>query len=165
MRCLIDKSVLNAEPYYRTMAREPSPAGDITISPNDLRRFSDLDLKTVLTEMKALGAKGRVAGRYPLESTWPQDAAGEGRQCRRRGIEGQWLSLLKSASGIARREAIRAMPADKKPKAWQAWFKDFDPGVKIEERLRNQPWLGKRKSKSSIRDWYERQGKQILEAA
>ena len=37
MRCLIDKSVQNADPYYRTYAREPSPAGDITMSPTDFK--------------------------------------------------------------------------------------------------------------------------------
>ena len=39
MRCLIDKSVLNSEPYYRTYGREPSPAGDISISPKDIPRL------------------------------------------------------------------------------------------------------------------------------
>ena len=57
MRCLIDKSVQNAEPYYRAYAHEPSPAGDITMSPTDFKAVTDMDLKTVLTEMKALGAR------------------------------------------------------------------------------------------------------------
>ena len=69
--------------------------------------------------------------------------------------------LIKISDGIARREAIRAMSADKKPKAWQSWFKDFDPGVKIESGFETNPgW--ETEIEKLYQNWYERQGKQIL---
>jgi hypothetical protein len=160
MRCLIDKSVVNAEPYYRTYAREPSPAGDITISPTDLTAVSDLDLKTVLTEMKTLGAKGEmlvVTHSNPHGLKMPLVKGGNAAAAELKVMD----ILVKISSGIARREAIRSMPADKKPKAWQAWFKDFDPGVKIEDGFETSPnW--ETEIEKLYQDWYERQGKQIL---
>jgi hypothetical protein len=160
MRCLVDKSVVNAESYYRTYAREPSPAGDITISPTDLTAVSDLDLKKVLTEMKALGAKGEmlvVTHSNPHGLKMPLVSGGNAAATELKVME----ILLKISSGIARREAIRSMPADKKPKAWQAWFKDFDPGVKIEDGFEtNQGWEAE--IEKLYQNWYERQGTQIL---
>jgi hypothetical protein len=160
MRCIVDKSVHNAEPYYRTYGREPSPAGDITISPTDLTAVSDLDLKTVLTEMKALGAKGEmlvVTHSNPHGLKMPLVKGGAAAAAEMKVMD----ILLKISEGIARREAIRSMSADKKPKAWQAWFKDFDPGVKIEDGFETSPdWEAS--IEKLYQDWYERQGKQIL---
>ena len=60
MRCLVDKSVPNAQVYYEKYLREPSPAGDITIGTQDILATDDLDLKLLLEEMKKLGAKGEL---------------------------------------------------------------------------------------------------------
>jgi hypothetical protein len=60
LRCLVDKSVPNAQVYYEKYLREPSPAGDITIATKDLLATGDMDLKLVLAEMKALCAKGEM---------------------------------------------------------------------------------------------------------
>lgn len=69
--------------------------------------------------------------------------------------------LVKISSGISRREAIRSLPADQKPKAWQNWFKDFDPDIKLDDGFDGNP--GWEKTVEGFYEaWYERQGKQIL---
>jgi hypothetical protein len=160
MRCLVDKSVLNAEPYYRTYAREPSPAGDITISPTDITAVQDLDLKTVLTEMKTLGAKGEmlvVTHSNPHGLKMPVIKGGNAAAAEMKVMD----TLVQISSGISRQEAIRSLPANQKPKAWQNWFKGFDSGIKLDNGFETNPdW---EKTVEGFYDaWYERQGKQIL---
>jgi hypothetical protein len=53
MRVLIDRTVRNAQAYYRTYLREPSPAQDITFGPTEIAVTDKMDLKTILTEMKS----------------------------------------------------------------------------------------------------------------
>ena len=60
MRCLVDKSVLNAPVYYKTYLREPSPAGDVSMAPTDVVAIDDIDFELVLTEMAGLGSKGEL---------------------------------------------------------------------------------------------------------
>lgn len=160
MRCLIDKSVQNADPYYRTYAREPSPAGDITMSPTDFKLVADMDLKTILTEMKALGAKGEllvVTHSNPHGLKMPVVAGGNAAAAEMKIMN----TLVHISSGISRREAIRSLSTDQKPKAWQNWFKDFDPDIKLDDGFEGNPGWEKT-VEGFYTAWYERQGRQIL---
>ena len=160
MRCLIDKSVQNADPYYRTYAREPSPAGDITMSPTDFKLVADMDLKAVLTEMKALGAKGEllvVTHSNPHGLKMPVVAGGNAAAAEMKIMN----TLVQISSGISRREAIRSLSTDQKPKAWQNWFKDFDPDIKLDDGFEGNPGWEKT-VEGFYTAWYERQGRQIL---
>lgn len=163
MRCLIDTTVINAESYYRTYGREPSPFGDISISPKDISASPDLDLKTILTEMKTLGATGEllvVTHSNPKGLKMPVLKGGNAAAAELKVLE----LIVGISKAIARREAIRTMAADKRPKAWQDWFKDFDPGVKLESGFDNN--AGWESAVEGFYDaWYERQGKQILKLA
>ena len=60
MRTIIDKSVPSALTYYSTYLAEPSPAGDITFKKDEITTVDHLDLKKVLTEMKAVGSGGEI---------------------------------------------------------------------------------------------------------
>jgi len=160
MRCLIDKTVPNAESYYRTYGREPSPAGDISISPTDINVVTDLDLKTVLTEMKALGAKGEllvVTHSNPKGLKMPLVSGSNAAAAELKVME----LIVGISSGIARREAIRTLPADQKPKAWQKWFRDFDSDIKLEDGFESTPgWEST--VEGFYQAWYLRQGSHIL---
>jgi hypothetical protein len=160
MRCLVDKTVLNAEVYFKTYGREPSPAGDITVSSSDLSALDDIDLKTVLTEMKTLGGKGEllvVTHSNPDGLKMPLVAGGKSAGA---GLKVMG-TILQISSGISQREAIRSLSGNKKFKAWQSWFKTFDPGVKLDDSAETNPdWESF--AESQFDSWHDRQGKQIL---
>lgn len=160
MRCVIDKTVVNAETYFKTYGREPSPAGVITVSAQELSAVDDLDLKTVLTEMKTLGAKGEllvVTHSNPKGLKMPLVKGGNAAAAELKVME----AIVGISSGIARREAIRSLPSAQKFKAWQAWFKTFDPGVKLDDSAETSPdWEDFAEKQYDA--WHDRQGRQIL---
>jgi len=160
MRCLVDKTVVHAETYYRTYGAEPSPAGDISISPTDITVVADIDLKTVLKEMKSLGPKGElmvVTHSNPKGLKMPLVAGGGAAAAELTVMD----KLVEISKAIADRESIRTLAPANKPKAWQEWFKKFDPGVQLDNGFDSDP-----KWETAVEGfydaWYERQGKQIL---
>jgi hypothetical protein len=160
MRCLVDKTVVNAEKYFKTYGREPSPAGTITISSAELTAVDDLDLKTVLTEMKTLGAKGEllvVTHSNPKGLKMPLVKGGKAAAAELKTMD----LLVQICSGIARREAVRPLSGNPKFKAWQSWFKAFDSGVKLVDADESNPdWESF--AEGNYDAWYLRQGKDIL---
>ncbi|MCC6535947.1 MAG: hypothetical protein IT162_00250 [Bryobacterales bacterium] len=160
MRCLIDKTVLHAGTYYKTYGEEPSPAGTIAIKQAEITVIDEIDFKTVLEEMKTLGAKGELMVvthsnpkglKMPLIKPTTTAAA-----------ETALLEKLVTISqGIARREAIGKLPEKQQPKAWQTWFRDFDPDIKLEDGYETNPdW--KSYVEGKYNEWFLRQGARIL---
>jgi hypothetical protein len=69
--------------------------------------------------------------------------------------------ILQISLGIARREAIPTLAPKEKPKAWQNWFKDFDPGVKLDDGFDSTP--GWETTVAGFYDaWFDRHGGRIL---
>lgn len=148
MRAIIDKSVPSALTYYSTYLTEPSPAGDMTFKKDDLVEFDHLDLKKVLTEMKAVGSGGEifvVTHSSPtgfLMKLWP-DA---GSSLLFSGMD----KILQTAEGVGRREAIKPLTGSSVPEAWRKWFTDFDPGIKLDADFATNPdWQPPRSSRSA----------------
>jgi len=157
MQCLIDKSVLNANIYYKKYLREPSPAGDITIGAQEINVVEGLDLQTVLSSMKTLGAKGEM---LVVTHSNPKGLL-------MRLIKGGTVSaeftvmekILEIHKAIRSREAIDKAP--KKFKAWQDWFKKFESGVNLpDDAESNDKWPDFVQQKFD--EWFARQGKTIL---
>jgi hypothetical protein len=159
MRCLIDKTVKHAEVYYKTYGKEPSPAGEIAIAVTDITALDEIDLKTVLTEMKKLGAKGEmVVVTHSNPQGLKMPLIKKGTVSAQIGVVDK---IVEISTGISRRAAIDGMPASGQPKAWQKWFKDFDAGIKLEDGYETNPdW--KSYVVEMYEKWYERQGKTIL---
>lgn len=159
MRCLIDKTVLNAETYYQKYRREPSPAGDINVGPEDILATDEMDLQTILTEMKKLGATGEmlvVTHSNPKGFRMPLIKGGKVS-----AEFGVMSKIVEICDGIRRRQAISSLPDAGKPKAWQEWFKKFDPGIKLEDGYEaNEKWPEYVEKK--YEEWYARQGRDIL---
>jgi hypothetical protein len=159
MRCLIDKTVLHASTYYKKYGKEPSPAGEISVALTDITVIDEIDLKTVLTEMKKLGAKGEllvVTHSNPKGLKMPLIVKGK--------VSAQMDvmdKIVEISTGISRRVAIDKLAMDKRPKAWQQWFKDFDSGVVLEDGYEsNSDWA--KYVVDKYNEWYERQGSKIL---
>ena len=159
MRCLVDKSVPNAQVYYEKYLREPSPAGDITIGTQDILATDDLDLKLLLEEMKKLGAKGEllVATHSNPKGLLMKLIKGGGASAEFGVME----KILEASDGIRQREAIKSLSGKSKAKAWQEWFKKFDPGIKLEDGYEeNDKW--EQYVEQKYEEWYARQGATIL---
>lgn len=160
MRCLIDKTVLHAGTYYRTYGEEPSPAGTISIKPTDITVIDEIDFKTVLTEIKTLGAKGELmvvthSNPNGLKMPLIQPAATAAAET------ALLQKLVEISTAIGRREAIDKLPAKQQPKAWQNWFRDFDSGVKLDDGYETDPdWKSYVEGKYD--EWFLRQGSRIL---
>ena len=159
MQVLIDTTVLNAEAYYRTYLREPSPAGDISITAREITAVQDMTLHAVLTAMKAQGKGGEllvVTHSGPSGFKMPL-MAGAGASA----IFSVMDMLLKISQGIARRAALKNVAAARLPDEWAKWFKEFDPGVVLEPGYESNPdWRAYVEQKYD--EWYQRQGQQIL---
>ena len=159
MQVIIDKSVLNAEKYYQTYPREPSPAGDITFTPKNISPVKELDLDFVLSEMKNLGSSGE------LMIVTHSDPKGFKMKIMKGGKASVKFTvmdiMLKTSEGISRRDAIKSMPSNKLPQAWKDWFKDFDPGIKLDKGFEKvnkwEKWV-----ETKYNEWFLRQGSQIL---
>lgn len=161
MRCLVDKSVPNAQVYYEKYLREPSPAGDITIGPKDILATDDMDLKLLLTEMKTLGAKGEM-----LVATHSNPKGLLMKLIKGSGVSAEFdvmKKILEISEGIRRREAIKDLTGrPKKAKAWQEWYKKFDSGIQLEDGYEevNKNW--EQYVEQKYDEWYARQGTTIL---
>jgi hypothetical protein len=161
LRCLVDKSVPNAQVYYEKYLREPSPAGDITIATKDLLATDDMDLKLVLAEMKALGAKGEM-----LVVTHSNPKGLLMKLMKGGGVSAEFgvmEKILEISDGIRRREAIRSVSGrSPKAKAWQEWYRKFDPGIRLEDGYEqaNDNW--EQYVEQKYEEWYQRQGTAIL---
>ena len=159
MRAIIDKSVPSALTYYSTYLTEPSPAGDMTFKKDDLVEFDHLDLKKVLTEMKAVGSGGEifvVTHSSPtgfLMKLWP-DA---GSSLLFSGMD----KILQTAEGVGRREAIKPLTGSSVPEAWRKWFTDFDPGIKLDADFATNPDWQSFVEKQYDR-WFEERGRLVL---
>lgn len=159
MRCLLDTSVPHAKKYYETYRWEPSPEGDISIGSSDLVA-GGVDLETLLTEMKNLGPKGELL----VVTHSNQDGL------MMKLMQGAKVSagfsvmdkILAITNGMRERKAITAMPASKRAKAWQGWFKKFDPGIKLDDgfEVGNNDW--EQNVEQWFDQWHDRQGTQIL---
>jgi len=157
MQCIVDTTVHNAETYYKTYRFEPSPAGDITISAGDagITSTARIDLKLVLSKMKALGSDGELMV-VTHSSTdglmMPLVTGGK--------VSAQFsvmTKILEIIDAIKARDAINTLSAAGVPKAWQAWFTKFEPGVKLETGFETNPdW--KQYVVQKYGEWYARQG-------
>jgi hypothetical protein len=161
MQCIVDTTVRNADTYYKTYRFEPSPAGDITISAGsgDITSTAKIDLKLVLTRMKALGSGGElmVVTHSSTDGLMMPLVTGG-------SVAAQFsvmLKILEIIDGIKTRDAIDTLPAAGVPKAWQAWFAKFEPGVKLESGFETNPeW--KQYVVQKYGEWYTRQGRVTL---
>ncbi len=159
MRTIIDKSVPSALTYYSTYLAEPSPAGDITFKKDEITTVDHLDLKKVLTEMKAVGSGGEifvVTHSSPsgfLMKLWPE--AGSSLLFSLMG------KILETAEGVRRREAIKSLQGTRVPEAWRKWFIDFDPGIKLESDFATNPdW--QTFVERQYDHWFEERGRVVL---
>jgi hypothetical protein len=161
MRCLVDKSVDNAKVYYEKYLREPSPAGDITIATTELLATDDMDFKLVLSEMKKLGAKGEM-----LVVTHSNPKGLIMKLMKGGGVSAEFgvmEKILEISEGIRRREAIRSISGrSAKARAWQEWYRKFDPGIRLENGYEeaNADW--EEYVEQRYDEWYQRQGANIL---
>jgi hypothetical protein len=159
MQVIIDKTVRDAEIYYGKYLREPSPAGDITISAKDILPVKDINLDFVLSEMKKLGTGGElmvVTHSDPKGFKMPIMKGGE--------VSVLFTIMdvmLKISEGISRRDAIKLMLPNKLAQAWKDWFKDFDPGIQLDKDFEEvDNW--QQGVEQKYNEWFLRQGKQIL---
>src|SRR5262245_6558826 len=159
VRAIIDKSVPSALTYYSTYLAEPSPAGDITLTKDEMTTVDHLDLKKVLTEMKGLGSGGEmlvVTHSSPdgfLMKVWPEAGSSL--------LFSLMDRILETANGVRRREEIKSLPAARVSEAWRRWFIDFDPGIKLDEDYATnpdwQPYVERQYDR-----WYEERGRVVL---
>jgi hypothetical protein len=161
MRCLVDKSVLNAAVYYKTYLREPSPAGDITISPTDVEAIDDIDFERVLKEMADLGSQGEL-----LVATH-SNPKGLLMRLKKGGHASAEIGVLEKmvsiSTAIKAREGIRSLAGrSKKAKAWQAWYVKYDPGIRLQDGYEeaNDDW--EQYVEGKYDEWFERQGSTTL---
>jgi hypothetical protein len=161
MHCIVDTTVRNADTYYKTYRFEPSPAGDITISPGGagITSTAKIDLKLILSKMKALGSGGElmVVTHSSTDGLMMPLVTGG-------NVAAQFsvmLKILEIMDGIKTRDAINTLPAAGVPKAWQDWFAKFEPGVKLETGFETNPdW--KRYVVQKYGEWHARQGRVTL---
>ncbi len=159
MRAIIDKSVPSALTYYSTYLAEPSPAGDIAFKSDDLTTVDHLDMKKLLTEMKAVGSGGEIFVATHSSPTgflmklWPDAGSSL--------LFSVMDKILETADGVRRREAIKSLPATRVPEAWRKWFIDFDPGIKLESDFSTNPEWQKFVEKQFDR-WFEDRGRLVL---
>jgi hypothetical protein len=110
--------------------------------------------------MKALGATGEllvVTHSNPKGLKMPLIQGGNAAAAEMKVME----VILRISSGVARREAIDSLPPNQKPKAWQSWFKEFDPGVKLDDGFDTSPgW--ETAVTGFYNAWFDRQGGPIL---
>lgn len=158
MRALIDKSVPSALTYYSTYLAEPSPAGDIALATTDITTVDHLDMKKLLTEMKALGSGGEilvVTHSSPtgfLMKLWPDAGSSL--------LFSVMDRILETAEGVRRREAIRSLLAKQAPEAWQKWFIAFDPGIKLAPDFATNPdW--QKFVETRFDSWFEERGRVV----
>lgn len=157
----MDTSVLNAHGYFKTYLREPSPAGDITIKPDEVVAIDEIDFERVLTDMAELGPDGEllvVTHSNPKGFLMPLKAGG--RVSAELGVLDKLVSI---SAAIRAREAIRNTSGrSAKAKAWQAWFVKNDPGIKLANgyEAANADWEEYVEAKYD--EWFERQGTAIL---
>ena len=161
MRCLVDKSVLNAAVYYKTYLREPSPAGDISISPTEIEVIEDIDFERILAEMADLGSEGEL-----LVATH-SNPRGLLMRLKRGGQVSAEIGVLERmvsiSAAIKARESIRPLSGrSKKAKAWQAWYATNEPGVPLEDGYEeaNDNW--EQYVERKYDEWFNRQGSTIL---
>ena len=159
MRAIIDKSVPSALTYYSTYLAEPSPAGDMVLKKDDMATVDHLDMKRLLTEMKAIGAGGEilvVTHSSPtgfLMKLWPDAGSSL--------LFSLMDKILETAEGVRRREAIGSLPAARVPEAWRKWFIDFDPGIKLEfDYATNPDW--QTFVERQYDRWFEERGRVVL---
>jgi len=137
VRAIIDKSVPSALTYYSTYLMEPSPAGDMTFKKDEIVAYDHLDLKKLLTEMKAVGSGGEIFVATHSSPTgflmklWPE----AGSSLLFAGMD----KILETAEGVRRREAIKSLTGAGVPEAWRKWFKDFYPGIKLDADFATNP--------------------------
>jgi hypothetical protein len=161
LRCLVDKSVLNAHVYFKTYLREPSPAGTITIAPDDVIAIDDMDFERVLSEMADLGPKGEllvVTHSNPKGFLMPLKKGG-----RVSAELGVLEKLVNISAAIRERSAIdKASGRTAKAKAWQTWYRKHDPGIRLPDGYEevNDDWQQYVEGKYD--EWFDRQGKAIL---
>lgn len=159
MRAIIDKSVPSALTYYSTYLTEPSPAGDMTFKKDDIVAYDHLDLKKLLTEMKAAGSGGEIFVATHSSPTgflmklWP-DA---GSSLLFAGMD----KILETAEGVRRRDAIKSLSGTQVPEAWRKWFKDFDPGIKLDADFATNPDWQTYVERQYDR-WFEERGRAVL---
>lgn len=159
MRAIIDKSVPSALTYYSTYLAEPSPAGDMAFKADDLATVDHLDMKKLLTEMKAAGAGGEIfvaTHSSPtgfLMKVWPDAGSSL--------LFSVMDKILETAEGVRRREAIKSLPATRASEAWRKWFIDFDPGIKLEPDFATNPDWEKFVERQFDR-WFEERGRAVL---
>jgi hypothetical protein len=159
VRAIIDKSVPSALTYYSTYLAEPSPAGDMTFKKDDIVAYDHLDLKKLLTEMKAAGSGGEIFVATHSSPTgflmklWP-DA---GSSLLFTGMD----KILETAEGVRRRDAIKSLSGTQVPEAWRKWFKDFDPGIKLEADFATNPDWQTYVERQYDR-WFEERGRVVL---
>jgi len=158
MRAIIDKSVPSALTYYSAYLAEPSPAGDITLKKEDITTVDHLDMKKLLTEMKALGSGGEilvVTHSSPtgfLMKLWPDAGSSL--------LFSVMDKILETAEGVRRREAIRSLSETQASEAWRKWFIDFDPGIKLEKDFATNPdWP--RFVEREFDRWFEERGRVV----
>jgi hypothetical protein len=158
VRAIIDKSVPSALTYYSAYLAEPSPAGDIALKKDDITTVEHLDMKKLLTEMKAVGSGGEilvVTHSSPtgfLMKLWPDAGSSL--------LFSVMDKILETAEGIRRREAIRSLSATEAPQAWRKWFIDFDPGIKLDSDFATNPDWQKFVEKQFDR-WFEERGRVV----
>ena len=158
MRAIIDKSVPSALTYYSAYLAEPSPAGDISLKKEDITTVDHLDMKKLLTEMKALGSGGEilvVTHSSPtgfLMKLWPDAGSSL--------LFSVMDKILETAEGVRRREAIRSLSGRQASEAWRKWFIDFDPGIKLEEDFATNPDWPQFVERQFDR-WFEERGRVV----
>ena len=161
MRCLVDKSVLNAPVYYKTYLREPSPAGDITISPTDVVTIDEIDFELVLTEMAGLGSKGELlVATHSNPKGFLMPLKKGGHVAAEIGVLDKLVAI---SAAIRAREAIRSLSGrSPKAKAWQTWYTKHDPGIKLQNGYEqaNDDW--EQYVEGKYDEWFERQGSNTL---
>jgi hypothetical protein len=159
LRALIDKSVPFAHTYYTTYLAEPSPAGDIALSPDDITTVDHMSLEKLLTEMKDVGASGEllvVTHSSPTGFLMALKLGGHSSL-----LFSVMGKILEIAEGIRRREAIRSMSAAQLPDAWKRWFQQFDPGFKLGPGFEtNDDW--QKNVEAEFDSWIEVQGTVVL---
>ena len=159
MRAIIDKSVPSALTYYSTYLAEPSPAGDMTLKKDEMTTVDHLDMKKLLTEMKAIGSGGEilvVTHSSPsgfLMKLWPDAGSSL--------LFSLMDKILETAEGVRRREAIKSLQGTRVPEAWRKWFIDFDPGIKLESDFATNPDWQTFVERQYDR-WFEERGRVVL---
>ena len=159
MRAIIDKSVPSALTYYSTYLAEASPAGDMAFKKGDIVAFDHLDLKKLLTEMKAVGSGGEIFVATHSSPTgflmklWPDAGSSL--------LFSVMDKILETAEGARRRQAINTLTGALVPEAWRSWFKDFDPGIKLDADFATNPDWQSFVERQYDR-WFEERGRAVL---